>query len=440
MNKFLADLHIHSRYARACSPQLTVENIELWCRIKGLRLVATGDFTYPKWRDDLHEKLEPVGNGLYRLKKEFRVSDPRFKEVDQAEVNFICGTEIACIYSNGGQVRRIHHLIFAPSLEVVDKIVELMDQRGCKLKSDGRPIVGMSSRDLLQLILKADERCKLIPAHAWTPWFAIFGSKSGYDSIEECFGDMSDQIFAIEMGLSSDPAMNWRVKALDKVGLTASSDAHSLPNLGREAVEFTGDELSYDQIFKAIKLSSIEARVKGLRSTFQVSQTIGFFPDEGRYHYDGHREHKVSLHPAETRKYKGICPKCHRPLVIGVLNRVEELATEPEGRIPEQAVPFTSLVELDKVIAQSLGVKGRATKAVEAEYWSLVSKGGGELSVLLQTTEDELNKMTSPVIVEGIMRLRRKQVEIIPGYDGEYGRINIFTDKERKKYSQGSLF
>jgi len=438
--KHFADLHIHSRYARACSPQLTVENIDLWCRIKGLQLVATGDFTYPRWREDLHEKLEPVGNSLYRLKKELRVRDPRFKETDLAEVNFVCSTEIACIYSDGGQVRRIHHVIFAPSLEAVDKIVELMEKRGCKLKSDGRPIVGMSSRDLLQLILEADERCKLIPAHAWTPWFAIFGSKSGHDSIEECFGDMSDQIFAIETGLSSDPAMNWRVKALDKVGLISSSDAHSLPNLAREAVEFIGSELSYDNVFEAIKNSSPLARARGKKAGLELSQTVEFFPDEGRYHYDGHRSHQISLHPSETIKHKGICPKCLRPLVIGVLNRVEELATEPEGRLPDKAVPFTSLVELDKVIAQSLGVKGRATKAVEAEYWPLVSKGGGELSVLLNATEEQLAKMTSPVVMEGIMRLRRKQVEIVPGYDGEYGQIKIFSDKERKKYSQGALF
>ncbi|KKT12899.1 MAG: UvrD/REP helicase family protein [Parcubacteria group bacterium GW2011_GWA1_43_27] len=248
-----ADFHIHSKYARACSPQLTPENIDLWCRIKGLGLVATGDFTHPKWFDDLQEKLEPHGEGLYRLKSEFRQKEARFTPVAETDVHFICGTEVACIYRHNEQTRRVHHCIFAPSLEVVAKINTTLEKRGCKLAGDGRPILGMSSIELLKILLEIDPRNVLIPAHAWTPWFAIFGSKSGYDSIAECFEDLAPYIFAIETGLSSDPAMNWRVSALDKVALTSHSDAHSLPNLGREADVFEGSELSYSGIMKAIR-------------------------------------------------------------------------------------------------------------------------------------------------------------------------------------------
>ena len=436
-----ADLHIHSRYARACSPQLTPENIDLWCRIKGIGLVATGDFTHPKWFAELTEKLESYGEGLYRLKPEFRRREPRFSPVSEVDVRFICGTEVACIYKHGGAVRRVHHCIFAPTLEVVAKINASLEQRGCNLKADGRPILGLTSIDLLKIILEIDPRNVLIPAHAWTPWFAIFGSKSGYDSIVECFEDLAPYIFSIETGLSSDPLMNWRVSALDKVALTSHSDAHSLPNLGREADIFEGGELSYNAVMKAIREAG-PAAAEALKqtATLKLAGTVGFFPDEGRYHFDGHRDCKVRFSPLESAKHKGICPVCQRELTIGVLNRVEELADRPAGFRPADALPFTSLVELDKVIAQAQGVKGRATKAVEQQYWQLVSEGRGELPLLLDAPLERLVGLTTERVVEGIRRLRAAEIaEVVPGYDGEYGTVHLFRADERTT-AQTSLF
>ena len=255
-----ADLHIHSRYARACSPQLTPENIDLWCRIKGLGLVATGDFTHPRWFGELTDKLEPLDNGLYKLKNKYHKTDPRFTPRTETNVKFILGTEVACIYKHAGATRRVHHCIYAPSLQVVKKINNELIARGKNVKSDGRPILGISSKDLLQMLLSIDERNVLIPAHVWTPWFAIFGSKSGYDSIQECFEDLTPHIFAIETGLSSNPAMNWQVSWLDTVALVSHSDAHSLPNLAREADIFEGDTVSYDTIMSALKVGSPQAR------------------------------------------------------------------------------------------------------------------------------------------------------------------------------------
>jgi uncharacterized protein (TIGR00375 family) len=440
--RYYADLHIHSKYARACSPQLTPENIDLWCRIKGLGLVATGDFTHPKWFAELKEKLEPHGEGLYRLKEVYRQKDVRFTPVSETDVHFICGTEVACIYRHGEQTRRVHHCIFAPSLEVAAKISEALAKRGAKLASDGRPILGVTSKDLLQLILEVDARNVLIPAHAWTPWFAIFGSKSGYDSIAECFEELAPHIFAIETGLSSDPAMNWRVSALDYVALTSHSDAHSLPNLGREADIFEGGELSYSGIMRAIREANPKAIAAGKQiSTPKLIGTVEFFPDEGRYHYDGHRACRVCLSPAESNKLKNICPKCHHELTIGVLNRVEELADAKAGRKPDGALGFTSLIELDKLIAQAQGVKGRATKAVHEQYWQLVSEGHGELPLLLDTPLAKLESLTTERVVEAIKRLRLGQIaELIPGYDGEYGTVHLFGPDERLTSPQSALF
>jgi DNA helicase II / ATP-dependent DNA helicase PcrA len=437
-----ADLHIHSKYARACSPQLTPENIDLWCRIKGLGLVATGDFTHPKWFAELSEKLEPHGEGLYRLKKEFRQKDPRFTPVSETDVHFMCGTEVACIYKHGDAVRRVHHCIYAPSLEVVAKINAELQARGKNLKADGRPILGLTSKELLTLLLDIDERNVLIPAHVWTPWFAIFGSKSGYDSIEECFEELTPHIFAIETGLSSDPPMNWRVSALDSVALVSHSDAHSLPNLGREADVFEGAELSYASVMQALREGSPSQVAAGKQTAaVKLAGTVEFFPDEGRYHYDGHRACNVCLSPDESAKVKGVCPKCGRELTIGVLNRVYELADRTSSATPHGALPYTSLVELDKVIAQAQGVKGRATKAVEAEYWQLVSEGRGELPLLLDTPLERLAPLTTQRVVEAIKRLREAKVaELIPGYDGEYGTVHLFRPDERPASLQSSLF
>jgi len=438
--KIYADLHIHSRYSRACSKELTPENIDLWCRIKGLGLVATADFTHPKWFSELSEKLEPAEDGLYKLKSSYQKTEPLFKEKSVQPVRFMVGTELSCIYKHKDKVRRVHHCVFAPSLEVAGRINQALLERGCNLKSDGRPILGISSYDLLKLLLDIDQRNVMVPAHAWTPWFAVFGSKSGYDSLEECFDDLTDKIFAIETGLSSDPPMNWRISSLDKVALISNSDAHSLQNLGREANVFTGKELTYDSVWQAVKRASPVSRSQSEQlNGLKLAKTIEFYPDEGRYHYDGHRACGVCLSPAETKKLRGVCPKCHQPLTIGVLNRVNELADRRAGYQPPQAVPYDSLLELDKLIADSLGVRGRHSKAVEQVYWQLVSVLGNEFSVLLNSSLESIEQVAGKKLAEAVRRLRTGQVSLKPGYDGEYGQVELF-DPNEKLSAQPSLF
>ena len=441
--KYIADLHIHSKYSRACSKELTPENIDLWCRIKGIDVVATGDFTHPKWFAEVSEKLEPAETGLYCLKKEFKKSDPRFQEKAPRKIRFILGTELSCIYKKDDKTRRVHHLVFAPSLEVVRKINGELEKRDFNLKSDGRPILGIDSEDLLKFLLEIDERIVLIPAHAWTPWFAIFGSKSGFDSIEECFGNLAKNIFAVETGLSSDPPMNWKNSWLDSVALISNSDAHSLQVLGREANIFEGEKISYDLLFEAIKKSSISARAaKRNKTPLQLVKTVEFYPDEGRYHFDGHSNCKIVLHPREAKKFKNICPICGKPLTLGVLHRTEELTDRKEAEIPEDRAGFIYSVELEKIIAEAVGVRGRRSKAVAKHYWDLINKFGGELPLLLNAEENELRRVASAGITEAIRRVRAQELQISPGYDGEYGVIKIFKDNEAitgRKIKQSAL-
>ncbi len=438
--RWFADLHIHSKYARACSPQLTPENIDLWSRIKGINLVSTGDFTHPQWFKELREKLEPAGGDLYKVKKSFRINDTRLTNFDNEQTKFIIGTELSCIYKHHDRARRVHHCVYMPSLEVAGKLIDKLNIKGCNLKADGRPIIGVSSQELLKIMLDIDERSVLVPAHIWTPWFAMFGSKSGYDSIEECFGDMSKYIFAVETGLSSDPPMNWRLSQLDKVALLSSSDAHSLQNLGREAVVFDGDDISYDSVWRAVKSASLQALAKEKKtSVLQMSGTLEFFPDEGRYHFDGHRVCQVVMSPEESKRVKNICPKCGKELVIGVMNRVEALADRAVGFVPKNKTKFTSLVELDKIIADALGIRGRKSKAVDKYYWKIISSLGSEFNVLLKVPIKKIEEIAGKNIAEGISRIRNGQVDVKPGYDGEYGRINIFKNTEIAS-SQSSLF
>ena len=429
--RYIADLHIHSKYSRACSKELVPEKIDLWCRIKGIDIVTTGDFTHPKWFVELSEKLEPAEAGLYRLKKEFQAVHPQFSEKSPRDIMFILGTELSCIYKKGDKTRRVHHLVFAPSLEVVRKINGELEKRDFNLKSDGRPILGIVSEDLLKLLLEIDERIVLIPAHAWTPWFAIFGSKSGFDSIEECFGNLAKNIFAVETGLSSDPPMNRQNSWLDSVALISNSDAHSLQVLGREANIFEGEKISYALLFEAIKKSSISARgAKRNKTPLQLVKTVEFYPDEGRYHFDGHSNCKIVLHPREAKKFKNICPICGKPLTLGVLHRTEELADRKEAEIPEDRAGFIYSVELEKIIAEAVGVRGRRSKAVAKHYWDLINKFGGELPLLLNAEENELRRVASAGITEAIRRVRAQELQISPGYDGEYGVIKIFKDNE----------
>ncbi len=422
--RYIADLHIHSKYSRACSTRLVPEIIAEWCRKKGVDIVACADFTHPRWFAELKNKLRLAKNGLYEL-----AGDK--KQVDRP-VYFFISTEVSCIYSKSGKVRRLHLIIFAPTLEVAGKINEKLGVFG-KLTSDGRPILGLDAKELLKIVLDIDSRCMVIPAHAWTPWFAVFGSKSGFDSLEECFEELTPEIFAVETGLSSDPPMNWRLSKLDNIVLVSHSDAHSPENIGREADVFEIDEATpnfYDEICRIIKEKDQK----------KFLHTIEFYPEEGMYHFDGHRECGVRLSPEETRKRNGVCPKCGRPVIVGVMNRVEELADRGIGEKPKNFIPYKSLVGLDDVIAEAAGVFGRKTKTVMDEYHNLIDRGKSEFNVLLDLYYNDLLKITSPEVVEGIRRNREGKVFIEPGYDGVYGTVRLFNDKEKKQIEQARLF
>jgi uncharacterized protein (TIGR00375 family) len=327
-------------------------------------------------------------------------------------------------------VRRLHICILAPSIDFARKLIQRLEGRGCNLKADGRPIIGLSAKELLKICLEIDENHLTIPAHAWTPWFAIFGSKSGFDSIEECYGELNSSIYAIETGLSSSPPMNWRLSSLDKIVLVSNSDAHSLQNLGREANIFELQDVSFSEIRDIIKS----------RDKKKFLSTIEFFPEEGMYHFDGHRECQVSFSPPETKKLQGICPKCKKPLTIGVLHRVDDLANREESQIDkEKFIPYKSLIPLQEIIADALNV-GKQSKKVQEEYFNLVKSSQSEFNVLLNLSKEELNQLTAPSIVEGIMKVREGKVKVIPGFDGQYGKIEIFSEAERKRESQTTLF
>jgi len=406
--KFIADLHLHSKYSRATSQEMEVKALALWAKRKGIKLLGTGDFTHPLYFLDLKTKLDPLGNGLFALKEE------------PEGIHFMLTAEVSNMYSQGGKSRRIHTLIFAPSFEAVEKINARLSKYG-KTGSDGRPIFGFSAKDLLKMTLDLSPECLLIPAHAWTPWFSIFGANSGFDSIQECYEEESKHIRAIETGLSSDPEMNWRLSALDDITLISNSDAHSPSKIGREANVFNC-ELSYRAITEAI-------RKKDPR---RILYTIEFFPEEGKYHYDGHRNCNILFSPQETRKHKSICPVCGKRLTVGVMNRVDELADRPEGAVPPKAIPALRTVPLDEIIADILGV-GTNTSSVEKEYLRLVEKGGSEFDILLELSPEQLSSFTPPNILEGILRVREGRLKITPGYDGVFGKVEILSPAERGK-------
>jgi len=425
--KYIGDFHIHSHYSRATSKDMNIEELDRWARIKGIHVLGTGDFTHPQWFRELQEKLEPAEEGLYK-----------FKDGD-SPTRFMLTVEVSSIYSYGGQVRRIHNIVFAPSFQAAAKLNRKLNKVG-NLRADGRPILGLPAHELLKMTLDASEDCMLVPAHVWTPWFSVFGSKSGFDSIEECFGDLSKYIYAIETGLSSDPAMNWRLSALDNIALISNSDCHSARRIGREANVFEGDELNYKNIIDAIKYSR-RKNVRSLTPHMRLVETVEFFPEEGKYHYDGHRDCKISLSPKESHKIKEICPNCGRPLTVGVLSRVEELADRPEGYKPKNAVPFRSLVPLDEIIAESLGVVGSQTKGVLKNYNNLIEAFGSEFAILLEAPLKKVEEAALPEVAEALRRVRRGELHIEPGYDGEYGRVRIFSkDEKRSRKEQRKLF
>ena len=423
---YAADLHLHSPYARATSKHLTFENMAKWARIKGIDLLASADFTHPDWFAHTKETLRPTGDGLY----------------EHAGARFVLGTEVNCNGYQGGRNRRIHMLMFAPSIEVVERINIALRDKGL-LASDGRPTLHMTPRELLETLLHIDERIMLVPAHAWTPHFGIYGSRTGFDSLQECFGDLTPHIHAIETGLSSDPSMNWRVPELDDVSIVSFSDAHSLPKMARELTIIDG-ELSYDGLRQAFK----EQR---------IAYTVEFFPEEGKYHYSGHRKCGVNLSPDEVAMTGEACPKCGRRMTLGVMQRTERLARRDAsmhkdadgfirsgGRGESGRPPFRSLVGLQQIVAESMG-RGVNTKGVQTQYMRLVDELGSELHILTDADVSDIERVGGERVAEGVERVRAGNIVIEPGYDGVFGTVKVWgtgADKDRQdgRDGQGVLF
>jgi uncharacterized protein (TIGR00375 family) len=414
--EFIADFHVHSKYSRATSRDMDVQHIAEWAKLKGVTLMGTGDFTHHLWLEELKFKLEDAGNGLFKYQ----------------DIYFILTAEISSIYSKKGKGYRIHNLIFSPSLKTTDKINAMLSRYG-NLASDGRPILGMDAQELARVVFDIDENCMVVPGHIWTPWFSLFGSMSGFDRIEDCFEDQTPKIFALETGLSSDPAMNWRLSALDKFTLISNSDSHSPSKIGREANVFNC-ELSYKAIRETLKSKD--------KSRFLY--TIEFFPEEGKYHFDGHRNCKVRFSPQQTKQAKGICPQCGKPVTVGVMNRVDKLADRPEGYRPSNAIDYKNLIPFAEIIAQTKGVAPNSV-AVEREYLTFIAKFQTEFDILIKATPEQLIKGLPKRVADGVLRMRQGKVTIDAGFDGEYGKIALFkgTDEAletKKGEEQLSLF
>ena len=401
---YIGDLHIHSRYSRATSKDCTPEHLDLWARRKGIHIVGTGDFTHPAWREELKEKLEPAEDGLYVLKDGYRIKEDPVP--GEKIPRFVVTGEISSIYKKNGKTRKVHSLILLPGLEDAEKISARLEQIG-NIHSDGRPILGLDCRDLLEIVLELCPRAVYVPAHIWTP----------FDTVEECFEDLTPYIHAVETGLSSDPPMNWRVSALDRFQLLSNSDAHSPAKLGREANLFD-IPLSYEGLYRAIQTG------EGLGGT------IEFFPEEGKYHMDGHRKCGLRLTPSETIRYGGRCPVCGRKITIGVSHRIGELADRPEGYVKPGAKPFESLMPLPEVIGASVG-RGPTGVKVQREYQRLLAELGPEFEILRNIPPEDIRRAAGSRVAEGIQRLRNGQVECVPGFDGEYGVIRLFSAEEK---------
>ncbi len=420
--QIIADLHLHSKYSRATSPQMNIHDLERFAAIKGLNLLGTGDFTHPLHLKDLKNDLSEKDQSGFFVTK------------NSQGVLFALSAEIALIYSDGEKVRKVHNVILAPSFEVVEQINDELGKRG-NLSADGRPIFGkITCADFMEMMMKISKDIMVIPAHAWTPWFSVFGSKSGFDSLQECFKDQTKNIFAIETGLSSNPEMNWRLSQLDNVALVSNSDAHSPWSwrLGREANVFNLEKVAYEEMTRAIKT----------KDKNKFLYTIETDPNYGKYHLDGHRDCNVSLTPDESKKLNEICPKCKRPLTIGVLNRVEQLADRKEGFVPKDAIPFKTLLPLYEIISNVMGISQLYSQKVMAEHDKIVGKFGSELNVLLNATLEELKTVTSEKIADAVIKVREGKVRYVPGYDGVYG-VPIFDEsrmeKQRAKTEQRDL-
>ena len=428
---FYADLHVHSKYSRATSPNCDLEHLAVWARKKGIGIVATGDFTHPAWRAELKEKLVPAEPGLFRLRPDLeRLVEERLPAACRSRrtaVRFMLSVEISTIYKKFDKTRKIHHLIYTPDFDSTDRVVDSLSRIG-NLHSDGRPILGLDSRHLLEIALESGPGSYLVPAHIWTPWFAALGSKSGFDAIDDCYGDLAPHIFAVETGLSSDPPMNWRVSSLDRFRLVSNSDAHSPEKLGREVCVFDTD-LDYFALRRALETG------EGYEGTLE------FFPEEGKYHLDGHRNCHVRLSPGETRERDGVCPACGKPLTVGVMHRVEDLADRPEEAAPpETAGTMQSLIPLPEILSEIHGV-GPKSKRVARHYESLLGQLGPELPLLNSLPLEDIAPAASSLVTEAVSRLRRQEVIRQAGYDGVYGTIRLFDDAELRRYTRGaSLF
>ena len=417
----IIDLHIHSKYSRACSQELELPKIAVACEKKGINICATGDFTHPKWLEHIKEGLVEENQGLFKLKD------------GSSPTRFILSTEISCIYKHKDATRRLHLVILAPSLNSVDNLIKALEEKGANLRSDGRPIIGLQAKELLSILISIDGRFMMIPAHAWTPWFSIFGSKSGYDRIEDCFEELSTHIHALETGLSSDPTMNHLWSALDNYTLVSNSDAHSLDKLGREAnvLNFENENnVTYDEIRRIIETGDKE----------KFLYTIEFFPEEGKYHFDGHADCKVCFSPEETNKEKSICPQCKKKLTVGVLHRVADLADRSGTNIPNAFIPHRYTVPLLEIISSvyEVGVK---SKSVRMEYENLINSLGNEFHILLETSLEDIRKVAGdPLIAEAIGNMRVGKIRVRPGYDGVFGRIDLLAEISRKKTEQSRLW
>ncbi|MFC1808699.1 endonuclease Q family protein [Candidatus Omnitrophota bacterium] len=409
--RFIADIHIHSCYSIATSKESRPEYLELWAGRKGIDVVGTGDCIHPTYFKELKDKLVYLDNGLYQLKKKYRIRDTNNDTSEKNASNFILTTEISSIYKKNGKVYKVHNVCVFPDFKSVKKVQKKLEKIG-NIHSDGRPILGLDSKDLLEIVLESHPMSYVIPAHIWTPWFSVLGAKSGFDSIHECYGDLTNEIFALETGLSSDPSMNRLCSFLDQFRLVSNSDAHSPSKLGREANIFNTD-LSYEGIYKALKYDN------------GFLGTIEFFPEEGKYHYDGHRKCCISLDPYESKMHKGKCPVCGKSLTMGVATRVVQLADrkKPDGFGKQK---FYRVTPLPSIIAESMELKNTASKKVQSEYLRLIHALGSEFDILLFKDLDNIKKEAGEHYAEGIRRLRSGKVAITPGYDGEFGHIKVF--------------
>lgn len=448
--EIVADLHLHSKYSRAVSPQMVIPEMVKWAKIKGINLLGTGDFTHPLWFSDLKQYLEEE-DGILKIKEE------------GGDIKFLLTTEISSIYSQGGKTRKIHNLIIAPSFAVVEKINAEFTKRGCNLISDGRPIIGLSAKQVADLVFSVDESCLLIPCHVWTPWFSLYGANSGFDSLEECFGELSKYIPAAETGLSSDPEMNWQIADLDNRSIVSFSDAHSPAKLGREATVFEVKAPNPT----TFSFKDISSAIKGKEGKMKIGYTIEFYPEEGKYHYTGHRNCKVIQSPEETEKKGTTCTICGKRLTVGVMERVRKLGKIGDLRVVggmkeertdengvrwierERRPSFVRLVPFVEIIAESLGV-GESSVSVVREYQNLIEKLGNEIGILMKCDLEKIAKIGGEKLAEGVLKVRAGDIFIKPGFDGEYGKVSVWpsfaesdsasADKESSTKEQMSLF